>query len=267
MVATYAVTGCASGIGSELVRILKARGNEVIGFDRRDPGENVDEFIFLDLNDEAAIRNAARSLDFRLDGLCNNAGIPPRPGLESMILQVNFFGTRMFTEEILPCLKPGASIVNVASRAGHGWKDNLEQIRRFMAVKSRDHLERFALDEGLNPARAYNLSKEAMILWSAASTEFLIGRGLRANTLSPGAVATGILDDFRRAFGDGMARNVRRAGRTGTPEEIAQVAAFVLSPESSWLKGTDVAIDGGMGAFALVDNLSLEDFASWGGED
>ena len=136
-----------------------------------------------------------------------------------------------------------------------------------MAVKSRDHLERFVLDERLDPIRAYNLSKEAMILWSVAITEFLIRRGLRANSLSPGAVATGILDDFRRAFGDEMARNVRRAGRAGTPEEIAQVAAFVLSPESSWLKGTDVAIDGGMGAFSLVDNLSLEDIASWGGED
>ena len=163
MFATYAVTGCASGIGSELARLLKARGDEDIGFDLRDPGEYVDEFILLDLNDEAAIRNAARSLNFRLDGLCDNAGIPPCPGLESVIQQVNFVGPRMFTGEILPCLKPGASIVNIASRAGHGWQDNLERIRRFMAVKSRDRLKRFVLDEELDPVRACNRSKEAMI--------------------------------------------------------------------------------------------------------
>ncbi len=125
-----------------------------------------------------------------------------------MILQVNFVGARKFTGEILPCLKPGASIVNIASRAGHGRKDNLEQIRRFMAANSRDLLERFLPDEGSDPVRADNLSKDAMNLRSAAIAEFLIRRGLRANKLSPGTVATGILGDFRRASCDGVARNV-----------------------------------------------------------
>lgn len=132
-----------------------------------------------------------------------------------------------------------------------------------MAVKSRDYLEPFVLDEGLNPVRAYHLSKEAMILWSDTNAEFPNRRGLGANTLVPGAVTAGIPDDLRLAFGDGSARELRRAG---TLAEIAQVAAFALSPESNWLKGTDVAIDGGMEAFALFDNPSLEDIASRGGE-
>ena len=85
-----------------------------------------------------------------------------------------------------------------------------------------------------------------------------MGRGLRANSLSPGGVATGILDDFKRAFGDQMARNVERAGRPGRPEEIAEIAAFVLSPASNWLKGADIAIDGAMGAFNMSDALGLD---------
>ena len=61
-----------------------------------------------------------------------------------------------------------------------------------------------------------------------------------------------------RAFGDRMARNVERAGRPGTAEEIAAIAAFVLSEESHWLKGADIAIDGGMGAFNASDALGLD---------
>ena len=85
----------------------------------------------------------------------------------------------------------------------------------------------------------------------------MVQAGLRINSLSPGGVATDILDDFKRAFGAQMAKNVERAGRPGNPEEIAKIAAFVLSPESNWLKGTDIAIDGGMGAFNQSDMLGL----------
>ncbi len=59
-----------------------------------------------------------------------------------------------------------------------------------MAVKSRAYLEPFVLDGGLDPVRADNLSKEAMIPWSGAIAGFPIRSGLRANTLSPGALAS-----------------------------------------------------------------------------
>lgn len=97
-----------------------------------------------------------------------------------------------------------------------------------------------------------------MILWTMSEAEPLIARGIRINSLSPAAVATGILDDFARAFGDMMAKNVARAGRPGTPQEIAQITAFLLSPDSHWIKGTDIAIDGGMGAFATTGAFGLE---------
>ena len=97
-----------------------------------------------------------------------------------------------------------------------------------------------------------------MILWTVAVTEEMIKRDIRVNSLSPGGVATGILDDFRRAFGEKMVKNVERAGRPGQPEEIAEIAAFVLSPQSNWLKGADIAIDGGMGAFNMTDTLNLD---------
>jgi NAD(P)-dependent dehydrogenase (short-subunit alcohol dehydrogenase family) len=122
---TYAVTGVASGIGAHLANTLKSQGHQVVGFDIHETSENVDHFVLLDLNDDASIRAAAQTTQSKLDGLCNNAGLPPRAGMEGAILQVNFLGTRAFTEAMLPHMKSGASIVNMASRAGHGWRDNL----------------------------------------------------------------------------------------------------------------------------------------------
>lgn len=255
---TYAVTGVASGIGAELARILKTAGHRVIGLDIHDTTTNVDRFIPLDLNDPASIIAAAAALDEPIDGLCNNAGLPPRDGMEQTLLQVNFLGQRQLTQALLPCIKPGGAIVNMASRAGHGWPQNVDQIKRLAAFRSGDDLSGFITEEALDTTRCYNLSKEAIILWTQAITEQLFPLDIRAVSLSPGGIATGIFDDFRRAFGDAVARNVARAGRPGNPEEVAQVAAFALSRVAYWLKGTDIAIDGGMGAFNLSNNLCLQ---------
>lgn len=255
---TYAVTGVASGIGAQLARILKAQSHHVIGFDIRETHENVDRFIPLDLNDAGSIAAAAAAVDTPLDGLCNNAGLPPREGLEEAILQVNFLGTRAFTNAMLPHLRKGGAIVNMASRAGHGWRENVEQVRRLATLTRSDQLATFVRSENINATRCYNLTKEAMILWTVAEAEAMVGRGLRVNSVSPGGIATGIVGDFQKAFGAKMAKNVERAGRLGTPEEIAEITAFLLSPASNWIKGADIAADGGMGAFNQSDAMDLQ---------
>ncbi|MBR3369468.1 MAG: coniferyl-alcohol dehydrogenase [Rhodobacteraceae bacterium] len=255
----YAVTGVASGIGAELARLLKDRGDRVIGLDIRETSANIDCFIPLDLDDPQSIIEAAARIDEPLDGLCNNAGLPPRPGLEETILRVNFLGTRAFTHALVPKMRADASIVNMASRAGHGWRDGLEQVKRLGRLSHRDPLERFITHEKLDATRCYNLTKEAIILWTIAEAEAMVSRGLRINSLSPGGISTGILSDFQKAFGDKMMRNVQRAGRPGQPVEIAEIAAFLLSGASNWIKGTDIAIDGGMGAFNQADLMDLHE--------
>lgn len=255
---TYAITGVASGIGAELARILKADGHRVIGFDIQETTKNVDRFIKLDLNDATSIAHAVAAIDEPLDGLCNNAGLPPRDGLEEAILSVNFIGTRAFTQGMVPHLRQGGSIVNMASRAGHEWREGVAQIKRLAACTDKSQLADFIASEQIDATRCYNLTKEAMILWTVAESEAMVNKGLRINSLSPGGIATGILGDFQKAFGDKMAKNVERAGRPGAPEEIAQIAAFALSPASNWLKGTDIAIDGGMGSFNQSDAMGLE---------
>lgn len=255
----FAVTGVATGIGAELARQLLAAGARVTGFDVTPPVGAAFPCHRVDLADLAAIKPLVEQAQGPFTGLCNNAGLSPRPGRESLILTVNFFAQRVFTQAILPKLASGASIVNMASRAGARWRDNIEQIKRLFAIDPAKDLDSFIRDEKIDHVRAYNLSKEAMIVWSIAETEAMTARGLRINALCPAAVATGLLDDFATAFGEQMAKNVARAGRPGQPEEIAAIAAFLLSPASNWLRGSEISPDGGMGAFAISDALNLSE--------
>jgi NAD(P)-dependent dehydrogenase (short-subunit alcohol dehydrogenase family) len=252
----YAITGVASGIGAALAAVLLARGCRVTGFDVRPPHDAAFPCHAVDMADLASIEPALAGAAGPFDGLCNNAGVSPRPGQEVAILTINYHAQRAVTRALLPRLARGASIVNMSSRAGGRWRENIEQVKRLAALDPGD-LPAFVRDEGIDAARAYNLSKEALTAWTIAESEAMTARGHRINAVCPGAVATGLLSDFAAAFGDAMARNVARAGRPGQPGEIAAVAAFLLSPESSWLRGAEVSPDGGMGAFAASDALGL----------
>ena len=252
-----ALTGGATGIGAEVAARLKAGGHEVTAFDITEPPAHVDRWVPTDLSDPGSIAAAVTAAEGPYDALINNAGLPPREGLAELVLNVNFLGFRQFLFGMLDALAPGAAIVNTASRAGAFWRDNIDEVKALMALQSPDDLAGFVAERGMDHVRAYNLSKEAVIVLTMAETETLIARDLRMNAVSPAAVSTGILDDFVTAFGEKVAKNIARAGRPGLPEEVADVIVFLAGPESRWLKGIDIAIDGGMGAMAVSDIMGL----------
>lgn len=251
-----ALTGGSSGIGAEVAGKLTELGHEVTAFDISEPEVPVARWIETDLSDPVSIRSAIEAATGPFDALLNNAGLPPRDGLEELVLKVNWFGLRGFMAGMLDKLEPGSAIVNTASRAGAMWRENLDEVRALMALEP-DGLADFIQQRGIDATRAYNLSKEAVIVMTMAETENMVARDLRMNSVSPAAVSTGILKDFAAAFGDRMARNVARAGRPGLPEEVADVIIFLASPESGWIKGQDITIDGGMSAMSVSDKLEL----------
>lgn len=251
-----ALTGAATGIGALVALRLKECGHTITAFDISQPQSYCDHFIHTDMSDPDSINSALLAAQGPFDALLNNAGLPPRPGLEEQVLKVNYFGLKQFLDGMLDKLNQGASIVNTASRAGAMWRDNLDEVKALMALDVTE-LPAFIAQRDIEPARAYNLSKEAVIVMTMAATAKMIARDLRMNSVSPAAVSTGILDDFARAFGEKMARNVARVGRPGLPDEIADVIVFLLSPQSRWIKGQDIIVDGGMSALAVSDNLEL----------
>jgi NAD(P)-dependent dehydrogenase (short-subunit alcohol dehydrogenase family) len=252
-----ALTGGATGIGAATAARLKRDGHEVISFDLNEPEANVDQWIKIDLSEPQSIDQAATAATGQFDALINNAGLPPREGLSELILNVNFFGMKQFMLAMLDKLKPGSAIVNTASRAGAMWRQNIDEVKALMALSGLEELPAFISERNIDHIRAYNLSKEAVIALTIAETEPLLARNLRINSVSPAAISTGILEDFKTAFGEKTAKAIERAGRAGYPEEVADVICFLLSEDSRWIKGQDITIDGGKSAFAQTDMLGI----------
>ena len=250
-----AITGGASGIGAALVSTLKADGHWVTSFDIEEP-RGVDEWIPIDLMDPSSIERALAAVQGPFDAMINNAGVPPRDGMAEQVLLINWFGFKQVLDGMLPKLGDGAAIVNTASRAGAHWRDNLDEVQKLIELEIGG-LSAYISARSIDPARAYNLSKEAVIVMTLARTEEMIARGLRMNAVSPAAVSTGILDDFVEAFGSHVHKNIARVGRAGTAEEVANVIAFLASSKSHWIKGQNITVDGGMNAMALTDALGL----------
>lgn len=257
MTLRVAMTGGATGIGHTTALKLKTRGDEVIVFDIAEPTDHADLWIKSDLSTLDGVTAAVDQADGHFDVLINCAGLPPREGQSAKILALNTLGLRSFTELMLPRLNAGGSIVNVASRAGSKWRDNLDQVKALLALSGAAELDSFVTSNSIDPVRAYILSKEAVIVWTMAQTESLIEKKLRMNTVSPAAVSTGILDDFIKAFGEQVAKNVARVGRPGLPDEVADAIVFLSSAESRWIKGQDIVVDGGMSSVLGSEMLGL----------
>lgn len=255
------ITGATSGIGRACAQKLIARGVRVSVLDITPPDYDVAAFEQLDLSDPASITqalSAVQALD-PIDALFNIAGVPPKPDQQKSILCINWAGQVMLTKGLLDRIRAGGAIVNMASKAGGRWMQNIEEVRHLMAHLTPDQIDDFLAETDIDATRAYNLSKEALIVWTMASAKALKDRQLRMNCVSPAAVDTGILDDFKTAFGPMVDKNLAMTGRPGHPEEVADVALFLASPESYWLRGVDITVDGGMSAFMQTEQLKLDD--------
>jgi NAD(P)-dependent dehydrogenase (short-subunit alcohol dehydrogenase family) len=239
------ITGAAHGIGAATAARLAAQGATITAVDIDDPGPVAAQWHRADLSDPAAIDSIP--LDGPFDALVNAAGLPPRDGQQVRILGVNAHGLIRLTERALPHMPPGGAIASLASKAGARWRDNIAQVHRLLATPTADLLA-FVAAESIDPVRAYDLSKEAVIWWTKSQTGRLLTLGLRANTVSPAAIATRILPDFETAFGPRAARGIALSGRAGTPDEIAAIVAFLASPDSAWLRGANIKADGGVTA-------------------
>lgn len=248
------ITGGASGIGRATAQRFVALGATVTIIDRTDPAQDAALWIKADLSDLDGIGSLA--VPDTIHTLVNAAGLPPRPGSEADILRVNVFGLRALTRHALPRIAQGGAIVNMASKAGGKWRENAEQVKRLLALDP-ETLDRFVADEEIDPVRAYDLSKETVVIWTKAMVEELRPRGIRINAVSPAAVATPILGDFMEAFGERASRGVAMTGRAGRPEEIAEVILFLASDEASWVSGCNIESDGGLTATLDAKALGL----------
>jgi len=98
-------------------------------------------------------------------------------------------------------------------------------------------------------APGYNVAKAGVIALAKALARDYAKKGIRGNSVSPGSILFpgGGWDRRQKADPAGIAEMLARElpfGRFGTPEEVADVVAFVASPRASWIAGTSIVVDG-----------------------
>jgi 3alpha(or 20beta)-hydroxysteroid dehydrogenase len=234
------VTGAARGQGEAELRLFAAEGAKVVAADVRvEEGERLaaelgDDVLFvrLDVADEAAWAAAVAATLERfgtLNVLVNNAGIGHTAPFEQhtladyeRVIAVNQTGVFLGMRSVIGPMRDagGGSIVNISSGAGL-------RATKYMV--------------------AYAASKYAVTGMTAAGALELARHGIRVNSIHPGVVDTPMLGEFFDAADNALVRAtpMRRMAR---PEEIANVALFLASDESSYMTGAHVPVDGGITA-------------------
>jgi 3-oxoacyl-[acyl-carrier protein] reductase len=163
----------------------------------------------------------------RLDVLVNNAGtaIPKtfeETTLEEMdrVLDINVRGVFIATQAALKHMKSGSRIIMVGSAVG-------ERV----------------LVPGLVP---YSATKGAVKIFTQALSREVGSRGITVNNVQPGPIDT----DLNPAVGDWAVpqKAVTALDRFGRADEVAALVAFVAGPESSYITGANLTVDGGMNA-------------------
>ena len=238
---TALISGGARGQGAVEARLFAEEGANVVLTDVLDEeGERTADiiggtFLHHDVSSEeewAAVVARTVELHGGIDILVNNAGIYRigsllETSLEEYrsVIDVNQVGVFLGMRAVAPAMIEGGggSIVNISSLAGL---------------------------RGGGGGIAYGASKWAVRGMTKSAAVVLAPHGIRVNSIHPGVIETPMLGDTSMAAPGNIERFAEGAplGRIGQPEEVARLALFLASDESSYSTGSEFVIDGGVSA-------------------
>ena len=238
------VSGGARDIGREVVLKLAREGARVVAnyygsVEGAEQTENdvralAGEAVFVQ-GDMTRSEDVGRLVDAGIsafgegiDGLVNvTGGLVARKTLSEMddeffshVIRLNLNSTFLLTKACVPHMSSGGAIVNLASQAGR--------------------------DGGGPGASAYAASKGAIMTFTRSMAKELGPQNIRVNALCPGVISTTFHDTFSK---DEVRKNIAAATplrREGSPSEVADIAAYLLSEESSFLTGVNLDTNGGL---------------------
>ena len=220
------LTGAASGIGAATAKLFHAAGDDVISLDIKAGPPEASEHHHCDMSDPASIDTALAKVKGHIDVLLNVAGVPGTLPADP-IMRVNTIGLKHLTEAIFPRISDHGAIVSIASIAGFNWARHLPEIQDLLAIDDFDAAVKWCQARGMDGNTAYHFSKECVVVYSKQLAGRGIARGIRANSISPGPVATPLLPDFKTQAGQGQLDWVIECiGRAAEPADIAQCHPF-----------------------------------------
>ncbi|MHB1486034.1 MAG: coniferyl-alcohol dehydrogenase [Acidimicrobiales bacterium] len=238
------VTGCASGMGEAVAGILNELGAQVHGIDVKQPAvTGLASFNTTDLREPGQIRASIDVIGGEFDALFNCAGLPTTfPDLDVML--VNFCGLRELTELVIPRLRSGGGIANIASVAGAGWLMNAARILELVATPDFASARTWC-EKNVTGGTAYSVSKEAINAYTAFRGFQLASSGIRLNTINPGPTDTPMMPAFIETNGKEFFETFPKPiGRNSRPDEQAWSMVLLNSPRNSYLMGQSLFVDG-----------------------
>ncbi len=259
---TVVVTGGASGMGEQVARILGELGAQVHIVDIQVPKVPHAGFHQCDLSDFTQVRATAAALKAiaPIDFLFPCAGLPPHIKGPLYCMRVNYIGTRLFVEELLPSLRDGAGIALISSDAAMGWQKNLAQNLEMLAIRDPD--QAYAWCEADQPNRVrdgYTSSKEMLVVWTQnAAVELGNSRRIRLNAIGPCPTATAFVDQSKDIMTDEFIKAwpFPSLGRMATAEEQAWPLILINSPLCGAVSGAFLLTDQGFASGVYTGAIS-----------
>jgi NAD(P)-dependent dehydrogenase (short-subunit alcohol dehydrogenase family) len=251
-----AITGSASGIGAAIRRRLEAEGMRVIGVDLRDAEVAAD--LSTVEGRAGAVAGVLERCGGSLDRVVISAGVGTHVRPPSRVAAVNYFGAVDVLDGLLPALRGGtdpAALVVCSNSAQMAPLDDHPYVTALLA-----HAEveaRRIADEVDSSIVAYLGSKHALGRALRRRAGDWGRAGVRLNAVAPGPVKTPLLaaDMADPVTGPAIGKLSIPLGRMGEPEEVAELAAFLLHPKASWIHGAIYYIDGGNDAEVRPDRF------------
>ena len=179
----------------------------------------------------------------------NAAGVSPSQAPVAEILRVDLYGTSVLIEEFGKVIGEGGSCVVISSQSGHRLPALPQEQNDALAMTATEKLLDLpflrAIDDTL---KAYQYSKRCNVLRVMYEATRWGKRGATINSISPGIIITPLAnDELHGPRKDGYLKMIEGmpARRAGTPDEVGDLAEFLMSSRGRFISGADLLIDGG----------------------